>query len=927
MSRMNEVPRRAWLGQGFLKKVILLAALIPVGVVSFTGVSRENGQAHPHSAVITADPAGAPRLAESFAKLPLSFERNAGQADTSVRFLSRAPGYALFLTGNEAVLSLESHEVTKAPLINVRSGGTDLVGLAGLRRSPRHEPDLASHKSSRTLAPATFRMSLAGANPAATVTGLEELPGKRNYLIGNDPAKWRTNVPTYAKVKYQSVYPGIDLVYYGNPQNLEYDFLVAPGADPSAIALTFSAPSPSAGERGLPLHVDPNGDLVMQAGEYEMRLHRPAVYQTGEDSATHFVDGRYRVTRDGQVTFAIAAYDPGKLLVIDPVLTYSTYLGGSAQEPFGIFSGIAVDAAGHAYVIGNTASTDFPTASPLQPVFGGSIDAFVAKLTPDGSALVYATYLGGNSTDIGHGIEIDAAGHAYVTGATTSANFPTARPLQAAHGGGGFDFDAFIAKLTPDGSALVYSTYLGGSSSELGQSIAVDVAGHAYVTGNTRSTDFPTASPLQPVVGGEADAFVAKLTPDGSALVYSTYLGGSGTDFGFGIAVDAAGHADVTGSAESTDFPTASPLQPVLGGRQDAFVAKLTLDGSALVYSTYLGGSSHDQGVGIAVDAAGHAYVTGNTDSNFPTASPLQPVFGGSFDAFVAKLTPDGSALVYSTYLGGSSGDEGRGIAVDAGGSAYITGSTYSTDFPTANPLQPVVGGEADAFVAKLTPDGSALVYSTYLGGSRGDLSFGIAVDAAGSAYVTGGTGSTDFPTASPLQPVSGGGGDAFVAKIGSETIPSNVYEIVSRNSDKCLDVAYASAEARASVIQWICHGGANQQWRLEPVSDGAVRIIAHHSGQVLDVYGGLVDDVTPIIQFPWHGGDNQRWTVEPASNGYVFIVARHSGKVLDVESRSMDDGARVIQYTVHGGANQQWLLRAVAPAAAPITTLSEREP
>jgi hypothetical protein len=643
-------------------------------------------------------------------------------------------------------------------------------------------------------------MSLAGANPAATVTGLEELPGTRNYLIGNDPAKWRTNVPTYAKVKYQSVYPGIDLVYYGNPQHLEYDFLVAPGADPSAIALKVSALSPSAGERGLPLHIDPNGDLVMQASEYEVRLHKPVVYQTGEDSARHFVDGRYRVTRDGQVTFAVAAYDPGKLLVIDPVLTYSTYLGGSAQELFQLFSGIAVDAAGHAYVTGNTASTDFPTASPLQPVSSGVIDAFVAKLTPDGSA-----------------------------------------------------------------------------------------------------------------------------------LVYSTYLGGSGTEFSLGIAVNTAGHASVTGYTESTDFPTASPLQPVLGGREDAFVAKLTPDGSALVYSTYLGGNGGDQGHGIAVDAAGHAYVTGSTVStDFPTANPLQAGSGGFgfADAFVAKLTSDGSALVYSTYLGGSGGDSSSGIAVDAAGSAYVTGSTVSTDFPTANPLQPVFGGGfADAFVAKLTPDGSALVFSTYLGGSGGDSSFGIAVDAAGSAYVTGPTGSTDFPTVGPVQPVFGGVADAFVTKIGSETIPSIFYEIVSRNSDKCLDVAYASAEARASVIQWICHGGPNQQWRLEPVSDGAVRIIAHHSGQVLDVYGGLMDDVTPIIQFPWHGGDNQRWTVEPASNGYMFIVARHSGKVLDVEGGSLDDGARVIQYTVHGGANQQWLLRAVAPAADPITTLSDREP
>jgi Tol biopolymer transport system component len=922
---MNEVPRRAWLGQGLLKKAILLAALIPVGVVSFTGVSRENGQAHPHAAVITADPAEPPRLAESFGKLPLSFERNAGQADASVRFLSRAPGYTLFLTGNEAVLSLEGarHEITKTSDSNVKPGGADRVGLAGPRNSPRHEPDLASHHSSRTLAPATFRMSLAGANPAAPVTGLEELPGTRNYLIGNDPAKWRTNVPTYAKVKYQSVYPGIDLVYYGNPQNLEYDFLVAPGADPSVIAFTISALSASAEEKDLPLHIDQDGDLVVRTGEHEVRLQEPVVYQTGEDSAKHFVDARYVVTHDGQVTFAVAAYDRSKLLVIDPVLTYSTYLGGTGGD-FGF--GIAVDALGSAYVTGQTSSTDFPTGNPLQAYRGGG-DAFVAKLTPDGSALVYATYLGGSSSDRGFGIAVDALGSAYVTGQTSSTDFPTGNPLQAVFEG---VYDAFVAKLTPDGSALAYATYLGGSSWDEGHGIAVDASGSAYVTGHTISRDFPTARPLQPVLGGGYDAFVAKLTPDGSALVYSTYLGGSTSDEGgSGIAVDALGRAYVAGGTPSTDFPTASPLQPVSGGGPDAFVAKLTPDGSALVYSTYLGGNGSDYSSGIAVDALGRAYVTGfTTSTDFPTANPPQAVLGGPYDAFVAKLTPDGSALVYSTYLGGSGIDVGLGIAVDTLGSAYVSGETGSTDFPTASPLQPVSGGGPDAFVAKLTPDGSALVYSTYLGGNGGDTGRVIAVDALGSAYVIGDTFSTDFPTGNPLQAVYGGDGDAFVTKIGSETSDTTgIYEIVSRNSGKCLDVYGASPYARASVIQWICHGGANQQWQLEPVSDGAVRIIAHHSGQVLDVYGGLVDDVTPIIQFPWHGGDNQRWTIEPASNGYVFIVARHSGKVLDVEFASPDDGARVIQYTVHGGANQQWLLRAVAPAAAPITTVSNREP
>jgi hypothetical protein len=858
---MIEILRSAWTGQHFPNRAIVVAALIAVGAFSITWFNQD-GEANPHSAVIQPAPAGPPRFAESFGKLPLSFERNVGQADASVSFLSRGPAYAVFLTGNKAVLSLEASggEVTKTGS-TVRPGRPDLPALAGLRESHRERPTVASRKSSRRPAPTAVHMSLAGANPAATVSGVEELPEKRNYLIGNDPTKWRTNVPTYAKVKYQSVYPGIDLVYYGNPQNLEYDFLVAPGADPSAIAFTFSAPSPSAGE--LPLHVDANGDLVMEAGEYEMRLHKPVVYQTGEDSAKHFVDGKYILTSDGQVTFSLAAYDRGKLLVIDPVLSYSTYLGGSSLETSTTSSGIvAVDASGHAHVTGLTMSTDFPTVSPLQGELGG-----------------------------------------------------------------GSRVDAYVAKLTPDGSALIYATYLGGSGLEFGLGIAVDASGHAYVTGVTASNDFPTARPLQAVRGGPSDAFVAKLTPDGSALVYSTYLGGSKDDKGFGIGIDATGSAYVTGLTASIDFPTSNPLQAAYGGGlYDAFVAKLTGDGSALAYSTYIGGGGSDGGGGIAVDTAGSAYVTGDTDStNFPTASPLQ-AYGGNTDAFVAKLTQDGSAFVYATYLGGTSRDSGEGIAVDGAGHIYVSGITSSTDFPTASPLQ-AYGGNTDAFVAKLAQDGSAFVYATYLGGTSSDNGYGIAIDASDNAYVSGITSSADFPTANPLQAVLSGGADAFVAKIGIETTPIVDYEIVSRNSGKCLDVFGASTEAGASAIQWVCHGGPNQQWRLEPAGGGAFHIIARHSGQALDIFGASLDDVTPIIQWPPHGGDNQVWTLEPASNGYVSIVARHSGKALDVEYASTEDGARVIQYTPHGGANQQWLLRAVGSAAAPITTVSDREP
>ncbi len=802
---MNIVSERFWSCRSLWQRLIAVAALASVGLLPMIPASRGSKKT-PAPVAITSrkDPAVQSRLAASYGKLPLSFERNAGQTDASVRFLSRGPGYALFLTGNEAVLSLErrSHPHTKTPQ-------TKTPGLASLFDRPQGPKPIP--------APAAFRMTLAGANPKATVTGLDELPGKSNYFIGNDPAKWRTNVPTYAKVKYQNVYRGIDLVYYGNPQQLEYDFVVAPGADPKAISLDVAAIRSSAdGGRRAPgvdqkRRIDANGDLVIRAGEDEVRLHKPVVYQAAvnqgaEGSARHFVDGHYVLKGDNRVSFEVASYDPGKTLVIDPVLVYSTYLGGSGGD---LGQGIAVDSSGNAYVTGDTFSTNFPTANPLQAVYGGGLnqgDAFVAKLNPAGSALVYSTYLGGSCQDSGQGIAVDSSGNAYVTGGTFSTDFPTASPLQAVFGGG--LSDGFVAKLNPTGSALVYSTYLGGSGDDSGYGIAVDSTGNAYVTGETDSTNFPTSRPLQASSGGGSDAFVAKLNSGGSALVYSTYLGGSSQDFGQGIAVDSAGNAYVSGVTNSTDFPTASPLQAVFGGGVDygdAFVAKLNPTGSALVYSTYLGGSSDDEGHGIAVDSAGNAYVSGGTFStDFPTASPLQASFGGDEDAFVAKLNPTGSALVYCTYLGGSGGEFGLGIAVDSSGNAYVSGFTDSTNFPTANPLQAVHGGSQDAFVAKLNPGGSALVYSTYLGGSSVEEGEGIAVDSAGNAYVAGYTQSTNFPTANPLQAVYGGGEtDAFVTKIGAGvSAPSCQLTSIVNGPPKQLIVTMQDAASGLQTIQ-----------------------------------------------------------------------------------------------------------------------------
>ncbi|HEV2177808.1 MAG TPA: choice-of-anchor D domain-containing protein [Terriglobia bacterium] len=520
----------------------------------------------------------------------------------------------------------------------------------------------------------------------------------------------------------------------------------------------------------------------------EARFHTPVVYQpsrTPNPESRTPVDGHYRFNGH-HVTFSVGTYDRTKPLVIDPALSYSTYLGGSSGDQG---YGVAVDASGDAYVAGGTTSTDFPTTlGAFQTSYRGNADAFVTKLNPTGSALVYSTYLGGNMDDNGSGIAVDTNGDAYVTGQTGSTDFPTTPGvIQPAYGG---NLDAYVTELNPTGSALIYSTYLGGNGNEAGAGINVDALGNAYVTGLTASANFPiTPGAFQTSCsacnGTNGNAFVTELNPVGSALVYSTYLGGSTSDSGQGIALDPSGNAYVAGIARSLDFPTTpGAFQTALKGAQDAFLTKLNSTGSALVYSTYLGGSSLDQAQGIAVDASGNAYVTGYTSSSdFPTTpGAFQTTCSNCANDhdFVTKVDPTGSTLVYSTYLGGSGTEFGYGIAVDASDDAYVTGSTTSFDFPTTpGAFQTRNAGSYDASVTELNPAGSTPIYSTFLGGSGVDTGFGIRVDASGSIYIVGGTGSTDFPaTPGAFQTSCGGGclggGNAFVTKFvpGDQVLP-----------------------------------------------------------------------------------------------------------------------------------------------------------
>jgi hypothetical protein len=533
------------------------------------------------------------RLRGAYGNMPLHFEPNQGQADPQVRFLVRGSGYTMFLTDTESVM------VLRGPAPRQRFHG---------RRMPFEEQQPAPE-------PTVLRMRLSGAAHPKRVSGGKPSAGVVNYFLGNDPRKWRSNVPTYGSVRYEGVYPGVDLVYYGSQRQLECDFVVAPGADPGKIRLAIS---------GAPdIRLDGHGDLIFGVGTGQVRMQRPEIYQS-IDGGKRQVAGGFLITGEGQLAFQVAKYDRSKSLIIDPTISYATYVGGTGYDTA---YGIAVDSTGNAYITGETASANFPVANGYQPSFGGASDAFVTKLNASGTDFVYSTYVGGSGQEgYGYayygGIAVDSAGSAYVAGLTESVNFPTTPgAFQPAWGGGGSCGsgagsvcpDAFVFKLSPSGSSLTYSTYLGGSGADGASGIAIDSSGNAYVTGYTLSADFPM-SPGAPQTYG--NAFLTKLDPSGSAAVYSIRLAGSGqglgADEGFAVAVDSSGNAYVTGQTNSGNVAVISAVQTSNnGGTADAFVTKVNAAGTAFLYSTYLGGVGWDWGAGIAVDGDGNAYVAG----------------------------------------------------------------------------------------------------------------------------------------------------------------------------------------------------------------------------------------------------------------------------------------------------------------------------
>jgi hypothetical protein len=668
----------------------------------------------------------------------------------------------------------------------------------------RREVELIGHR---------VLMKLRGCAAHPQREGREMLEGYYNYLIGNDPTKHATYVRRYKEAWVKGVYAGIDMRYYLEGGRLRYDWVVQPGGDPSQIVFEL--------EGSEKTYIDSEGRLVFTTRFGEVKLAELRVYQGDREIGGRFVE------RPGGWGIVVGSYDPTQPLVIDP-LVYSTYIGGSAND-YGY--AIAVDGSGNAYVTGWTWSTDYDvTPGAFQMTNGGGRDVFVTKLNAAGTALVYSTYIGGSGYDEGYAIAVDGSGNAYVTGYTWSTDYDvTPGAFQTTNGGG--LTDVFVTKLNAAGTALVYSTYLGGSDDDYGYAIAVDGSGNAYVTGETSSTDYDvTPGAFQTTNGGGADVFVTKLNATGTALVYSTYIGGSSDDYGNAIAVDGSGNAYVTGWTYSTDYDvTPGAFQTTNEGYLDVFVTKLNGTGTALVYSTYIGGSGYDYGNAIAVDGSGNAYVTGETSSTDYDVTPgaFQTTNGGGRDVFVTKLDAAGTDLVYSTYIGGSGSDGGSAIAVDGNGNAYVTGSTNSTNYDvTPGAFQTTKGGYADVFVTKLNATGTALVYSTYIGGSDFEWGYGIAVDGSGNAYVTGYTWSTNYPvTPGAFQTTNGGGRDVFVTKVCHSTIIGN---------------ACPSTSLLGS-------GGGGPTWRVYPnptngsfviesSEDGTFELINGH-GQVVQVY------------------------------------------------------------------------------------------
>ncbi len=664
---------------------------------------------------------------DALARLPLYFVENAGQADPDVRFLARAGGHAFRFTDRAIQVSSANGR--------------------------------------------TLRVRFDGAREGLRPVGRNRQQALFHYLLGSDSARWTTGAASCAEVAYDGVYPGIDLVYRGDARRVKYEFVVAAGGDPSAIRLAY--------EGVESVTIEEDGSLSLRLGDETLHEERPLVFQRRDGGAVP-VEGRYRVAHEGDswsVGFDVGAYDRHEQLVIDPVLAYASYQGGNGND---WVYGWTRDAAGNLYACGETLSTDYPTTAGAYQTTPSTVwDGYLYKLDPTGRTLLFGTYLGGTGNDDALlGVCLDPAGNLCLTGWTNSTDFPVVSPFQATYGGG--RWDGFVAKLTPDGAGIVYSSYLGGTVDDWGNGLAVDAAGDLYVNGNTNSADFPTVTPMSAYAAGW-DCFVTKVSSAGPAIAWSTFVGGTGDEYSWGrcIQVDSVRCAYVTFYTASTDFPTRSAIQGANAGGFDGVVARINASGTGLAFSTYLGGTLDDFLLSLAIDEAGNIYVAGQTYStDFPTMAPIQAANAGLSDGLVAKLAPNGASLLFSTFLGGSGNDGAQDLVLDLYGNLHIAGYTQSADFPTRFPSQAALGGGWDAFVTRMDPRGRRILSSTYVGGSADEYGEFVLGGPSGESWLIGDTTSVNFPTVNPRQAASGGSWDSFVARL-APAAPELAAEVV----------------------------------------------------------------------------------------------------------------------------------------------------